>query len=134
MPGSILEPHLECIHPHRFGRRSHEIGDVARKVRADHLMIARWIGNEPLIIKYLRIDAHGKAAADLRQTFALIGLKGSDVYYLTDWRLALGRSQLRSGRSVKTVAAAVGFGSAEAFSRSFTHKYGYTPSQERIAP
>ncbi|WCJ65137.1 helix-turn-helix transcriptional regulator [Agrobacterium tumefaciens] len=54
--------------------------------------------------------------------------------YLTDWRLALGRSQLRSGRSVKTVAAAVGFGSAEAFSRSFTRKYGYPPSQERIAP
>jgi AraC-like DNA-binding protein len=54
--------------------------------------------------------------------------------YLTNWRLSLGRSQLRSGRSVKTVAAAVGFGSAEAFSRSFTRKYGYPPSQERIAP
>ncbi|MDE1997273.1 MAG: helix-turn-helix transcriptional regulator, partial [Rhizobiaceae bacterium] len=50
--------------------------------------------------------------------------------YLTDWRLALGRAQLRSGRSVKAVAAAVGFGSAEAFSRSFTRKHGYPPSQE----
>lgn len=52
--------------------------------------------------------------------------------YLTDWRLALGRVQLRAGRSVKTVAAAVGFGSAEAFSRSFTRKYGYPPSRESI--
>lgn len=53
--------------------------------------------------------------------------------YLTDWRLALGRSQLRSGRSVKAVAAAVGFGSAAAFSRSFTRKHGYPPSQEATA-
>ncbi len=54
--------------------------------------------------------------------------------YLTDWRLALGRAQLRSGRSVKAVAAAVGFGSAEAFSRSFTRKHGYPPSREATAP
>lgn len=50
--------------------------------------------------------------------------------YLTDWRLALGRTHLRSGRSVKAAAAAVGFGSAEAFSRSFSRKHGYPPSRE----
>ncbi|MCF8479873.1 MAG: AraC family transcriptional regulator [Rhodospirillum sp.] len=47
--------------------------------------------------------------------------------YLTGWRLALGRAELRSGRSVKSVAAMVGFGSAAAFSRAFSRKFGYPP-------
>lgn len=48
--------------------------------------------------------------------------------YVTSWRLALGRSRLRGGRSVKAVAASVGFGSQEAFSRAFSRAYGYPPS------
>lgn len=47
--------------------------------------------------------------------------------YLTRWRLALGAASLRSGRSVKSAAAMVGFGSAEAFSRAFKRKFGYSP-------
>jgi AraC-like DNA-binding protein len=47
--------------------------------------------------------------------------------YLTGWRLALGRAELRSGRSVKSVAAMVGFGSAAAFSRAFSRKFGCPP-------
>jgi AraC-like DNA-binding protein len=47
--------------------------------------------------------------------------------YLTSWRLALGRRELRAGRSVKAVAARVGFGSAAAFSRAFSRKYGHPP-------
>lgn len=49
--------------------------------------------------------------------------------YLTHWRLALGAAKLRSGRSVKSAAAMVGFGSAAAFSRAFLRKYGYSPSE-----
>lgn len=49
--------------------------------------------------------------------------------YLTNWRLALGAAKLRSGRSVKSVAAMVGFGSAEAFSRAFMRKFGYSPGK-----
>lgn len=49
--------------------------------------------------------------------------------YLTSWRLALGAAKLRSGRSVKAVAALVGFGSAEAFSRAFSRKFGYSPGK-----
>lgn len=49
--------------------------------------------------------------------------------YLTRWRLALGRAHLRSGRSVKSAAARVGFGSPEAFSRAFRRKFGYAPGK-----
>lgn len=48
--------------------------------------------------------------------------------YLTGWRLALGRSKLRSGHSVKAVAAMVGFGSAAAFSRAFARQFGSSPA------
>jgi AraC-like DNA-binding protein len=55
--------------------------------------------------------------------------------YLTSWRLALGRRELRAGRSVKAVAARVGFGSAAAFSRAFSRKYGHPPGIfGRVAP
>lgn len=46
------------------------------------------------------------------------------IAYLNGWRLALGRAKLRAGRSVKSVAAEVGFGSAAAFSRAYSRKFG----------
>lgn len=51
--------------------------------------------------------------------------------YLNGWRLALGRAELRSGRSVKYVAVMVGFGSAAAFSRAFSRKFGCSPIQSK---
>ncbi|MBD9453570.1 helix-turn-helix transcriptional regulator [Rhizobium sp. RHZ02] len=55
----------------------------------------------------------------------------SPVAYLNAWRLALGRAELRSGRSVKSVAALVGFGSATAFSRAFSRKFGSPPIKSK---
>ena len=52
--------------------------------------------------------------------------------YLNGWRLALGRVELRSGQSVKSVAARVGFGSAAAFSRAFSRKFGCPPNQSKV--
>ena len=49
--------------------------------------------------------------------------------YLQSWRLVVGHLGLRKGRSVKAVAADVGFGSQEAFSRAFSRKFGYPPSR-----
>jgi AraC-like DNA-binding protein len=51
--------------------------------------------------------------------------------YLNGWRLALGRAELRSGRSVKSVAAIVGFGSAAAFSRAFSRRFGCPPIESK---
>lgn len=53
----------------------------------------------------------------------------SPMAYLNGWRLVLGRAKLRAGHSVKSVAAMVGFGSAAAFSRAFSRKFGHAPSQ-----
>jgi AraC-like DNA-binding protein len=47
--------------------------------------------------------------------------------YLTAWRLALGYRRLTRGESVKLVARRVGFGSASAFSRAFTRRFGCAP-------
>lgn len=47
--------------------------------------------------------------------------------YLAAWRLALGHRGLASGEAVKAVARRVGFGSAAAFSRAFSRRYGYPP-------
>ena len=51
---------------------------------------------------------------------------------LTNWRVALGTAHLRSGRSVKSAAALVGFGSAEAFSRAFRRQFGYSPGKGKL--
>jgi len=53
--------------------------------------------------------------------------------YLNYWRLVLGRVELGTGRSVKSAAAHVGFGSAAAFSRAFSRRFGYAPSQGKGA-
>lgn len=49
--------------------------------------------------------------------------------YLTGWRLVLARALMRQGRSLKCVAAAVGYGSPEAFARVFQRKLGETPGE-----
>lgn len=56
----------------------------------------------------------------------------SPVMYLNGWRLALGYAELRSGRSVKSIATKVGFGSASAFSRAFTRKYNHPPVKAKF--
>jgi len=52
--------------------------------------------------------------------------------YLTEWRLALARRALVRGDRVKSIAAHVGFGSAAAFSRAYTRRFGHPPVQARL--
>lgn len=52
----------------------------------------------------------------------------SPIAYLGNWRLDLARVLLARGTPIKTVAAQVGFGSAAAFSRAFSRRFGHPPS------
>jgi AraC-like DNA-binding protein len=83
-----------------------------------------------------RVDALARLAGMSRShftaTFAEI-VGDTPLSYLNAWRLALGHSRLSAGRSVKAVAAQVGFGSQAAFSRAFSRRYGYPPSAARQA-
>jgi AraC-like DNA-binding protein len=49
------------------------------------------------------------------------------IDYLTLWRMTIARQLLRKGKSVKSVAAQVGYGSAAAFSRVFSRVTGQPP-------
>lgn len=49
--------------------------------------------------------------------------------YLNGWRLLLARILLADGVRVKVAAGRVGFGSAAAFSRAFSRKFGSAPSE-----
>ena len=47
--------------------------------------------------------------------------------YLTDWRLSLAASMMRSGRPVSVVATELGFASASSFSKAFRQRMGVSP-------
>ncbi|MTH96567.1 AraC family transcriptional regulator [Roseibium sp. RKSG952] len=51
--------------------------------------------------------------------------------YLSAWRLDIARAELETGSPVKVVAKLCGFSSAAAFSRAFSRRYGYAPTQMR---
>lgn len=68
--------------------------------------------------------SRARFAANFR---ALAGI--TPLEYLTSWRLAVARGQLRQGRPLKSVANAVGYQSPEALSRVFARKVGQTPGE-----
>jgi transcriptional regulator GlxA family with amidase domain len=76
------------------------------------------------------LDELADVASMSRARFAvnfrkLVGITPLD--YLTSWRLAVARGQLRRGKPLKSIALAVGYQSSEALSRVFARKVGQTP-------
>lgn len=51
--------------------------------------------------------------------------------YLTAWRLVLAHRALADGERIKAVAERVGFGSASAFSRAYSRRFGHPPALAR---
>ena len=49
-------------------------------------------------------------------------------HYLSDWRIGVAQSLLRSGKSLQLVADAVGYANASALSRAFTTHVGTSPA------
>ena len=49
--------------------------------------------------------------------------------YLTDWRMSLAASMMRSGQSVKFIAAELGFSSGSALAKAFKQRLGTSPRE-----
>jgi AraC-like DNA-binding protein len=49
--------------------------------------------------------------------------------YLTDWRLSLATTMLRAGRSLKLIAAELGFASSASLSKAFKQRLGASPRE-----
>jgi AraC-like DNA-binding protein len=55
----------------------------------------------------------------------VVGVPPAD--YLSEWRMAIARSRLRNGRSVKFIADELGYSNASALSRVFAQRVGVSP-------
>lgn len=84
----------------------------------------------PWTVSFLAAVAGVSRATLARRFTALVG--ESPLAYLTDWRMTLAADLLRrSGGSVASVAAAVGYRDAFAFSTAFKRLRGITPSMHQ---
>lgn len=77
------------------------------------------------------LQAMAELAGMSRSAFAakfkdVIGITPAD--YLSDWRITLAKSRLRSGQLVKHMADDLGYANASALSRVFAQKVGLSPS------
>jgi AraC-like DNA-binding protein len=77
-----------------------------------------------------RLEAMAECAGMSRSAFAakfreVLGTTPAD--YLADWRIAIAKSHLRSGRSVKFIADELGYANASALSRVFAQRTGASP-------
>ncbi len=54
--------------------------------------------------------------------------------YLSDWRLTLAMSQIRSGLPVKLIAADLGYASASSLSKAFKQRFGVSPRGWSVDP
>ncbi len=75
-------------------------------------------------------DAAGMSRTRFADHFrSVVGRTPMD--YLTLWRMTVARRRLAAGKSVKSVAAEVGYESAAAFSRVFSRVLGQSPREQR---
>lgn len=74
----------------------------------------------------------GMSRTSFASTFReVVGQTPAD--YLSDWRMALARSRLAEGRSVKLLASELGYANPSALSRAFTARVGLPPRAWRAA-
>lgn len=78
------------------------------------------------------LEAMAHRAGMSRSAFAarfkdVIGVTPAE--YLSDWRMAIAKSLLRTGRSVKFIAQELGYANASALSRVFAQRVGMSPRE-----
>lgn len=80
----------------------------------------------PWTIEDMAAVAHMSRTAFANRFRETVGTTPAD--YLTGWRMELAQSALLQGKSVKEVAAAVGYGTQPALTRAFVARYGVSPT------
>lgn len=74
------------------------------------------------------VSLSGQSRSLFMESFNAL-LKVSPMAYLRQWRMTLARNALGKGERVKEVARKFGYGSGDAFTRAFTHTYGFAPTK-----
>lgn len=95
---------------------------LARALHAIHTDAAR-----PWTLEQLAITAGMSRARFAAQFASVVGQPPGE--YLASWRISLAQGLLAKGRQVKHVADEVGYGSANALTRAFVLKTGFTPTE-----
>jgi len=77
------------------------------------------------------LEELAKAARMSRARFAVnfretVGV--TPFEYLTDWRISVAQSMLKSGKPLKIVAPLIGYASSAALTKAFLHRTGLTPA------
>jgi AraC-like DNA-binding protein len=49
--------------------------------------------------------------------------------YLTDWRMSLAASMMRSGQPIKTIAAELGFANGSSLAKAFKQRFRASPRE-----
>lgn len=78
-------------------------------------------------IEDMAAQAHMSRTAFANRFREMIGVTPAE--YLTGWRMELAQAALLEGKSVKEVAAAVGYGTQPALTRAFAARFGVSPTE-----
>lgn len=101
-----------------------QLGPALRAVHADPA--------RPWTVESMAAEAALSRAAFARRFTAALGV--APLSYVTDWRMALAREQLRdSGDQIAAVAAALGYASEFSFAAAFKRHHGVAPGRWRAA-
>ncbi len=112
-------------HPDEAGVRPGLIAGLAHPRLARALVAMHDAPGEAWTLQRMATCA-GMSRTAFANTFReMVGQTPAD--YLGSWRIALAQGRLRAGRSIKIMAAELGYANPSALSRAFTAKVGMSP-------
>ncbi|QHC69525.1 AraC family transcriptional regulator [Rathayibacter sp. VKM Ac-2801] len=112
-------------HPGRVGLPAGLLTGLADPALARALVAVHEAPGEPWSLGSLAAAARLSRSTFASRFAAVVGVP--PVEYLTQWRVTLAQSMLRTGAPVGLTASRLGYASAPAFSRAFSQRVGVSP-------